>query len=257
MDEWAIQLQRGRSEAAWDLLLDRYRRLIFAGIRHYARDHDDVMDIFAHVCEALREDDMQRLRSYLAQPLHRASFSTWLTAVVRHLAVDWFRHRDGRRRLSAIAERLPPIRRRIFELVFLDGRSHVEAYELMRSGEELELAFGPFLREVAATYRIMAGRRGGALVRDLAGAPPLDLPEPAIDPPSDSDAKEVLAGMLDGLPPEERAAVQMYVVDALPAADVARILGFANAKAVYNCVYRALAALREALEREGIRRQDL
>ena len=50
MDAWVVELQRGRSDAAWDLLLDRYRRLIFAAIRHYAQDYDDVMDVFARVC---------------------------------------------------------------------------------------------------------------------------------------------------------------------------------------------------------------
>lgn len=47
---------RAGPEAASDLFLDRYRRLIFAAIRHYAQDHDDVMDVFARACEALRED---------------------------------------------------------------------------------------------------------------------------------------------------------------------------------------------------------
>ena len=45
-------------------------------------------------------------------PNPRARFSTWLVAVVRHAAVDWFRHRDGRHRLSpACGEVLPPRRR--------------------------------------------------------------------------------------------------------------------------------------------------
>ena len=257
MDDWAAQLRRGDSESAWDLIIDRYRRLIFAGIRHYARDHDDVMDIFARVCDALREDDLQRLRGWLAQPEHHASFSTWLTAVVRHLAVDWFRHRDGRRRLSAVAERLPPLHRRIFELVVLDGRSHIESYELMRSEQGLDLEFGPFLREVAATYRAVAGRRSSTWLRDLAGPPPVDLPEPASESASLADAREALASVMDGLSADERAAVELFVVEELPAQDVARILGFPNAKAVYNRVYRALATLREALQREGIHRGDL
>ena len=57
------ELQEGRSDAAWDLFLDRYRRLIFAAIRHYAQDYDDVMDVFARVCEALRADDSRRLKA--------------------------------------------------------------------------------------------------------------------------------------------------------------------------------------------------
>jgi len=100
MEGWAAELVSGRLDAAWDAFVDRYRRLIFAAIRHYAQDYDDVMDVFAQVCAALREGDLWRLRTYAAQPDHRARFSTWLVTVVRHLTVDWFRHRDVRRRLS-------------------------------------------------------------------------------------------------------------------------------------------------------------
>lgn len=107
MEDWAAELERGSPEAAWDLFLTRYRRLLFAAIRHYAQDYDDVMDVFTRVCETLREDDLRRLRVYAEQPEHRARFSTWLVTVVRHITIDWFRHRDGRHRLSAVA----PVRR--------------------------------------------------------------------------------------------------------------------------------------------------
>jgi len=63
VDDWVTELEGGRPEVAWDLFLDRYRRLAFAAIRHYAQDHDDVMDVCARVCEALREDDLRRLRA--------------------------------------------------------------------------------------------------------------------------------------------------------------------------------------------------
>jgi DNA-directed RNA polymerase specialized sigma24 family protein len=49
--------------------------------------------------------------------------------------------------------------------------------------------------------------------------------------------------------------LQLYVVEELPAATVAVMLGLANAKVVYNRVYRALAAAREYLERSGVRRE--
>src|SRR5437899_5813382 len=170
MEGWAAELASGRPDAAWDLFLDRYRRLIFAAIRHYAQDYDDVMDVFARVCEDLREGDLQRLRTYAAQPDHRARFSTWLVTVVRHLTVDWFRHRDGRRRLSVVAEGLPPLRRRIFELVFLDRRSHIEAYELIHAGEAPTLTFREFLSELRATYHAVSTGRRGQVLRDLAPA---------------------------------------------------------------------------------------
>src|SRR2546429_7000438 len=166
MEGWAAELESGKPDAAWDQFLDRYRRLIFAAIRHYAQDYDDVMDVFACVCEALRADDLKRLRCYVEQPTHRARFSTWLVTVVRNLTVDWFRHRDGRKRLSAIAADLPQLQRRIFECVFADGRSHLETYELLSTREAAGLSFGAFLRELRATYRAVAGRRRGALMAE-------------------------------------------------------------------------------------------
>jgi RNA polymerase sigma factor (sigma-70 family) len=222
MEGWAAELQSGRPDAAWDLFLDRYRRLIFAAIRHYAQDYDDVMDVFARVCEALREDDLQRLRTYAAQPDHRARFSTWLVTVVRHLSVDWFRHRDGRRRLSLVAEALPPLRRRIFEHVFLDQRSHIEAYELIHAREAPALSFKEFLGELRATYNAIADGRRGRVLGELGGTPPAEE-EPAAASLGDiADTRALLEQAFGALSAEDRVAVELYIVEELPAADVAR-----------------------------------
>jgi RNA polymerase sigma factor (sigma-70 family) len=257
MEDWVAELQRGRPDPAWDLFLTRYRRLIFAAIRHYAQDYDDVMDVFARVCEALREEDCRRLRMYVDEPHHRARFSTWLVTVVRHITVDWFRERDGRRRLSAVAETLPTLRRRIFEHVFLDHRSHLEAYEMIRTVEAPALSFREFQFELRATYRAVADGRQGHVLRELAVEP---LVEGEDDPSPDIDASaksQALSRALAGLGVEDRVVVQLYVVEGLAAESVAKIVGLPNAKAVYNRVYRALAVLRERLEQAGLRREDL
>jgi DNA-directed RNA polymerase specialized sigma24 family protein len=256
MDDWVGALQRG-PDPAWDLFLARYRRLIFAAIRHYAQDYDDVMDVFARVCEALREDDLRRLREYAAQSDHRARFSTWLVTVVRHLTVDWFRHRDGRRRLSTVADGLPPLRRRIFELVFLEHKSHVETFELIRTGDAPGLSFGEFLAELRATYRAVTDGRRGRVLRELGAAPPPEAEPATTEPAIAGETRALVQQALGALSAEDRAALELYVLEELPAADIARTLGLPNAKAVYNRVYRALAAVRTQLERSGIRREDL
>src|SRR5688572_16859779 len=257
MEAWIAELRRGSSEVAWDLFLDRYRRLIFAAIRHYAQDYDDVMDVFARVCESLREHDLRRLRDYVAQPDHRASFSTWLVTVVRHLTIDWFRHRDGRRRISAVAERLPPLQRCIFEHVFVARRSHVEAYELIRTSESSALSFREFLGELRQTYTAVTDGRRGRLLAELGPpAPNGSEPEaPCVEEESEHD--ELLEEALSDLDPGDRVALELYVVEGMPAADVARVVGLPNAKAVYNHVYRALAVLKERFERAGVRRETL
>jgi RNA polymerase sigma factor (sigma-70 family) len=256
VEEWVAHLKEGRPDPAWDAFLARYRRLIFAAIRHYARDYDDVMDVFARICEALREDDLRRLRGYVDEPEHRARFSTWLVTVIRHITVDWFRERDGRRRLSALADKLPALRRRIFELIFRDHKSHVEAYELIRSREAPSLSFREFQSELRATYRAVTDGRQGQLLRELGVVPTVEMDHdpPEGDPPV---SRAELDNALACLSADDRVAVELYVLEEMPAEAVAKVLGLANAKAVYNRVYRALAAVRERLEQAGFRREDL
>jgi DNA-directed RNA polymerase specialized sigma24 family protein len=56
---------------------------------------------------------------------------------------------------------------------------------------------------------------------------------------------------------KDRLVLDLYVQNELPAENVATIVGLPNAKAVYNRVYRALADLRQHLEKVGFTREDL
>jgi RNA polymerase sigma factor (sigma-70 family) len=257
MSEWTSELDRGRPDAAWDLFLHRYRRLLFATIRHYAHDSDAVMDAFAWVCDALRANDLARLRRYAATAPQRARFSTWLVAVVRNLTIDWYRHHEGRRRLSAHAVRLPALRRRIFECVFLEQRSHVEAYELIRSRDHAGLSFRTFLAELRETYRAVLPGRGGNVLRELGRPLPEETNSAAPQEIDWGDRRAALERALHALQDLDRVAVLLYVIEDVPAADVARILGLPNAKAVYNRVYRALATIRDQLSSAGLGPEDL
>lgn len=257
-ESWIAPLEAGDPEAAWDLFIERYRRLIFGAIRHYTAEHDEVMDVFARVCEALRADDFARLRRCAAHVDPDRPFSTWLVVVVHNLTIDWFRHRNGRKRLSALAASLPPLRKCIFEYVFLQQRSHVEAYELLRSRDSAKLSFGEFLKELRETYRSATAGRAGRLVAELANpSAALNPHSSRTDPAALAEQQTVLAAALESLSPMDRLAVQLYVVDDMPADQVARALGYPSAKTVYNRVYRALAAIRGHMDRAGIKRGDL
>jgi RNA polymerase sigma factor (sigma-70 family) len=242
--------------SAWDAFLERYRGLILATLRHYVHDHDDLMDVFADVCVMLREDDCARMRRFLREKARNARLSTWLVAVTRHRGIDWLRHRDGRHRLSKTVAALPQLQRDIAEQVFYRGRSHLETYELIRSNGSPDLRYGEFLRELSATYRALDHARGGRGLRDLLG-PPWPGPEVETAPDPAPDTADILAAALRSLPDDLRAAVKLFVVDDLPAEQVARTLGWPNAKAVYNRVHRALADLRAGLVGRGIGPEDL
>lgn len=257
MEQWRVKLSRGETEAAWDLFIRRYRRLIFAAIRRTVGD-EDVFDVFAYVCKGLSADDLVRLRRYSDEHERRARFSTWLVAVVRNLTIDWLRRRHGRRRLTPPAS-LSPLQLEIFEHVFADRRSHVEAYELLRMGVFPDLSFQGYLEALTTTYRLVEGSSGKGVMRYFTGPPPFDERiAPGVEKTlATTEAREFLAMALESLPVDERLAIQLFVVDGQSAADVARVVRWPNAKAVYNRVYRALATLRERLEEEGLGPTDL
>jgi RNA polymerase sigma factor (sigma-70 family) len=261
-EPWLLALKGGDSEAAWTLFIDDYRRLIFATIRHYTRDHDEVMDAFAEVCGALRRDNLATLRKYWDRPTHTARYSSWLVTVVRHQVIDWMRQHAFRAR-PRFRGVLSGLQQQIFELVFIQHRSHVEAYELVRATMAPTFSFGAFLRELRATYRAVDA--SGRFAREI--APPATLSEnenfidsaadDAADPAVILDTRLRLRSALGSLEVDDRLAVEMFVVHGMPASAVARLLRWPNAKAVYNRVYRALAAVRAKLNGQGIRREDL
>jgi RNA polymerase sigma factor (sigma-70 family) len=255
MDAWRTRLEERDAVVAWDLFLERYRKLIVATIRRLVPDSDDVMDVFVLVCEALRADDLARLRRFTEAAEQRASFSTWLVTVVRNLTIDWLRHRDGRARPSSHVV-LPPMQSRILDLL-ARGCSHVEAFETIRSRDEAPLSFAAYLHELNEVYRAIGGAPLAAARHHVPSGMPQELPGASEEPYTATDAPERMARALATLPPADRLAVQLFVIDGLRAADVARTVGWANSKTVYNRVYRALRLMRTLFERQGIGRDDL
>ena len=253
MEEWRATLDAGHSSAAWDQFIARYRGLILSVVRRTVADEDDASDVFAEVCAALSSDQLARLSRHTEAG--KARFSTWLVTVVQRIAIDWIRQRDGRRRVST-PEGLSRIQTEIFDLVIRKRVSHVEAYEAIRQRLAPELPFSQFLKEVRSTFS-MLDRMNGRLVSHYFPGPPSPLEQPELPPHEVAIMNESSARVnaaLQTLDPDERLAVRLFVIDELPAARVARMVGWPNAKTVYNRVYRALARMRRDLSQLGVER---
>jgi RNA polymerase sigma factor (sigma-70 family) len=241
VEPWRELLDAGHSDRAWTLFIDHYHRLIDATVCRLILEPDEAVDAFAHVCERLSESDFARLRRFTERSGHRAKFSTWLVAVVRNLTIDWRRARHGRPRATPPPQ-LTRLRQRIYQLVLVDLCSHVEAYEIIAAGGE-KCSFREFLAEVKATYL-----HGG--IDELSGETDATGESGRVTP-------EVAAGLtraMATLPTDEREAIRLFVVEERPAEEVARAVGWPNAKAVYNRVRRALAAARAALSGTDVER---
>jgi RNA polymerase sigma factor (sigma-70 family) len=251
VESWRAKLSAGNTEGAWDEFITGYRRLILATIRRTLGDDDDVVDVFAEVCANLSANGLARLQRH--DESAGARFSTWLVAVVHHQTIDWVRQREGRHRVRPPAG-LSSLQQQIFQHVFDERRSHVEAYELIRQDASSDMTFAAFIREVTNTYRVVERVRGKAAMHYFAGPPIISqqIDETPEDAAIAAESQRQLMTALEILAPDEQLAVQLFVVDELSADRVARIVGWPNAKAVYNRVYRALAELRKELERRGV-----
>lgn len=83
-------------DEAWARFVATYSDTVLHACRAVAQDRDAAMDAYAHVLDALREDDFRRLRSYVPEP--NSKFTSWLVVVVRRLVRDYQRARYGRSR---------------------------------------------------------------------------------------------------------------------------------------------------------------
>lgn len=256
MEPWLSKLNAGQGLAAWDLFVERYRRLILASIRRLVQDHDDVMDVFSSVCQALSANDFARLRRYSGQSARGASVATWVVAVVRNLTIDWIRKQEGRRRIS-VPPMLSPLQQEIYTAICINGCSYVEAFETIRARSGSLLSFPEFLRELRLTHRIAPCPGSGRERRPVHDSISQEIAAPAADPAETAESIRRMAHLLASQPDDVRVAVELFIVERMSAAAVAGAVGWPNAKTVYNRVYRALASLRAGLEREGIGPGDL
>lgn len=117
-------------DRAWREFLEDYSGSIFGVIRFYERDPDRASDCFLFVCEGLWRHRLERIRRF--DPSGPASFSTWLRAVVRNLALDWRRKKFGRFRLFRSIESLSPWEQELFRCVYQRGMGAEEALLVLK-----------------------------------------------------------------------------------------------------------------------------
>lgn len=254
MDRWLHELAEHRYEAAWNHFAAQYNRLILATIHRLVEDPDDVNDVFAVVAGALSENDLARLRRFVDDPT-RGRFSTWLVAVVRNLTIDWLRRRDGRHQPNTAPPALSELQREIYTAVFLEGRTHIEAYEVISARRESPLTFRGFLHALRETYRLSPPT---SLASHTVASADWDkqIAAAASDAAERADASRHLSDAVATFPPAHRVALELFVIEGMAAAQVAHIVGWPNAKAVYNNIYRMLDALRVKLARAGVSSAD-
>lgn len=246
--------------AAWKAFVDACSETLFRVVRLFADTYDDRMDLYLFVCAKLKEDDLRRLRAFRFRPEAPCRFATWLSVVVRNLAIDQIRSRDGRVRPFRNIARLQGIDRWVFEYHVRDG---IGLSELARRLEHehgvrfdesaLAEAAGRVRRQLSPSqhWRLLArlAERRGALPID----PVSGVADPRGDPEVDlrrSEAGRALRGAIDAVAPRQRLALALRYRDGMSASEVAEILRVDPAEAD-RVTREGVERLRSALERSG------
>ena len=260
---------------AWDEFLPRYADVIFRVVRLFVPTYDERMDLFLFVCDRLREDDMRRVRAFTFRPEAPCRFSTYLAVVVRNLALDFLRARDGRYRPFKIIEALEPPDRLLFEYHLHEGRSLEESRGLLRDRHGIRMTAseaadraGRINASLSATqrWRLLAQiyERREPVSIDPAREPEAQaggdsLHDERADPEAwlrSSEAGELFRQAMESVPPRQRLALALKYRDGLTAREVGETLGITALEAERQ-IRDGLRGLRERLGQGRVGRPEL
>ncbi|MDX1480425.1 MAG: sigma-70 family RNA polymerase sigma factor [Woeseiaceae bacterium] len=250
-------LATAHSETAWQTFLRTYSSLILRVVRHHAKDERRVMDIYLFVCEKLSESRFRRLRKFRTDG--SATFSTWLTTVIRNLCVDWHRSAHGRRRPPASLSRMSKLESFVFREMYECGRSKTECLNSLpeRFGHVTE---SELYSINARIHSLLTPARRWQLANRFPTVVPLDerSESDAHLPTMDENDNPLLLALsaeqaarleqaIAALDVDERLAIRLRFQEDLSLEQVARVVGLGSKYRVRLLINGALSKIRQSL----------
>jgi RNA polymerase sigma factor (sigma-70 family) len=230
------------------------------------------MDAYLYVLEQLASDNMRRIRRYGQGSVENpCQFSTWLKLVVRNLYFDWFRHRHGRKSVPKEIQKLGEGEQRTFKLVYWDGYSPREAFEVLRTSYK-KISYESFLKGLSEIDTRLTGINRAKIHRDFLraiGPMSLDLDMEA-GPPIEAQAEvestlpdeQVEVGeerqafweLLRELPPEDRLLIRLRFYEGMTAKQIAAAIKGRDPMEIYRRIERICNNLAKKAKAAGIDR---
>ena len=234
------------------LLLDNLElveRTVGSIVHRYAVSSWDADDFCGQVKLRLVADDYAVLRQFAG----RSRLSTYLTTVVMNLFRDFLIQRWGKWRPSAAAKRMGEIGVQLEALLYRDGFSSSEAFELMRNRFGVRVA-DEELEEIAIGLRPRNNRRfeSDAVLARLQSAERSDSGVLAAECGEAFErAETALQQVVCGLDAEERLILRMRFADGLTVRAIAEALDL-EPRRMYARLRRLLTRVRQRVEKQGV-----
>jgi len=125
------RLNSADSGAAWAEFIDRYTPRIMNLVSQFEYQQERGHECFLYVCEKLCEHRFRRLQKFKVHG--KASFQTWLGAVVFNLCVDWHRSEFGRVQMLPAVSALPAFDRKVYQLSFKQGMPLETCFQTLKA----------------------------------------------------------------------------------------------------------------------------
>jgi RNA polymerase sigma factor (sigma-70 family) len=256
-----LSLASDDPQPAWREFLSRYSGLIYHVVYSFDRDPDRSGDCFLFVCRQLSRDEFRRLRKFSVAG--RATFSTWLCAVIRNLCLDWHRQEYGRPRAFTSVAKMSAADQLLFELIFRRGLTAEEArHELCSAG--YPVSFAKIEDKIAELRRCMSSRQlwllssGNTVVTSLEESTDgVHTPE-AVDPAPDPETMAIIrqtrsqiSAALAQLSEADRLLVRLRYEEDLTLQQVANLVGLKDAQTADRRLREIVAQLRRIVGVHG------
>jgi RNA polymerase sigma factor (sigma-70 family) len=189
----------------------------------------------------------------------KSGLAFYFRAVVANFFRDWQNHRWGKWRPSAEAKRMGPVGILLDSLLTRDGLPFPEACRMLRDNLKVPQSEAELTEMAIQLPRRSLRRFEGEERLESMAAGELDPEEQFLRQERwkrKCRALQALAKARSTLPPEDRPLVRLRYEKGLSVADIARGQNLKQ-RALYDRMERIQRHLRLALEREGIRREDV
>jgi RNA polymerase sigma factor (sigma-70 family) len=187
----------------------------------------------------------------------RSSFSTYLSMVIGHCALDFRTHKWGKWHPSAEAKRMGPIAMELEQIVVRDGRSVEEAFPLLAAkdaGVTLDS-----LRQMVARFPRRNPKPYAMPVEDDVAVDPDDTEGRALTDERRRTAGQVAALARKALarcPEDIRLVLRLHFVEGMTVAQIARALQ-REQKLLYRRIERCVDEIRAELRDAGVPERDV
>lgn len=228
-------------------------------MEHACRRHhlsrEEAQDFASWARIRLIEDNYAILRKFKGQ----SSLGFYLTVVIQRLMLDYLNHIWGKWRPCTEAKRLGPVAIRLDILRNRDGYSFDQAYQILRTNHHVEMSWQELEKlDARLPSRPLRINEGEEALEDLADenewADGLAL--------STENARAwrkveiCLRKALGALSAQDRLIIKMRMWSDISVVGISRTLRMEQ-KPLYRRIEKIQKTLREAMERDGIRAEDV